>query len=152
MRIAAVICEYNPFHNGHKYQLSLIKRNFDAVFCVMSGSFVERGDIAVFDKWQRAYAAVLNGCDLVFELGTRYSLSSASGFALGAVDTILKTGVADSLIFGSEANDIKRLSDAADIMILESSEISQKIKSALKEGLSYPMARQEAFDGIIDDI
>jgi len=151
MRIAAVICEYNPFHNGHKYQLDLAKRDFDAVLCVMSGSFTQRGEIAVFDKWHRAKAAVLNGADLVLELGTRFSLFSANGFAQGAVDTVIKTGIADSLVFGSEANDIKRLSATADIMLFETPEISQKIKSALADGLSYPMARQTAFRGIIDE-
>jgi predicted nucleotidyltransferase len=151
MRIAAVICEYNPFHNGHKYQLDLARRDFDAVLCVMSGSFTQRGEVAVFDKWQRAKAATINGADLVLELGTRFSLSSASGFARGAVDTVLKTGIADALVFGSEAGDIKRLSDAADAMLFETPEISQKIKDSLSIGLSYPMARQAAFRGIIDD-
>lgn len=151
MRIAAVICEYNPFHNGHKYQLDFIKRDFDAVLCVMSGSFTQRGEAAVFDKWHRAKAAVSNGADLVLELGTRYSLYSASGFARGAVDTVIKTGIADSLVFGSEANDIKRLSETADIMLFETPEISQKIKNALKVGFSYPMARQKAFCGIVDE-
>ena len=115
MKIAAVICEYNPFHNGHKHQLELIKRDFDAVLCVMSGSFTERGEIAVFDKWSRAKAAVSNGADLVLELGARYSLSSAQGFSEGAVETVIGTGIADALVFGSEANDIKRLSAAAEI-------------------------------------
>lgn len=151
MKIAAVICEYNPFHNGHKYQLDLARRDFDAVLCVMSGSFVERGEVAVFDKWKRAYAAIINGADLVFELGTRYSLSSANGFASGAVETIIRTGVADAIIFGSEVNDIKKLSEAADTMLFESPEISLKIKTALANGLSYPMAQKEAFDGIIDE-
>ena len=150
MKIAAVICEYNPFHNGHKHQLELIKRDFDAVLCVMSGSFTERGEIAVFDKWSRAKAAVSNGADLVLELGTRYSLSSAQGFSEGAVETVIGTGIADALVFGSEANDIKRLSAAADILLFESKEISEKIKSALADGLGYPAARQAAFEGLID--
>ena len=149
MKIAAVICEYNPFHNGHKYQLELIKRDFDAVLCIMSGSFTERGDVAVFNKWKRAEAAVLNGADLVLELGVRYSLSSAQGFSEGAVETVINTGVADALIFGSEANDIEKLSSAADILSNESEVISQKIKAALSSGIGYPAARQAAFDGLI---
>lgn len=151
MRIAAVICEYNPFHNGHKYQLDLIKRDFDAVLCIMSGSFTQRGEVAIFDKWNRAKAAVLSGADLVLELGTRFSLSSANGFASGGVQTVIKTGIADALVFGSEADNIKRLSDAAEIMLSESSQISQKIKDSLKEGFSYPVARQIAFSGMIDE-
>lgn len=150
MRIAAVICEYDPFHNGHRYQLELIKRDFDAVLCVMSGSFTQRGHVAVFDKWQRAKAAVSNGADLVLELGARYSLSSAQGFASGAVDTVIKTGVADALVFGSEAGDINALSKASDILLSEDAETSKKIKTALADGMSYPAARQAAFDGFID--
>lgn len=150
MKIAAVICEYNPFHNGHKYQLELIKRDFDAVLCVMSGSFTERGDIAVFNKWKRAEAAVLNGADLVLELGARYSLSAAHGFSEGAVATVINTGIADALVFGSEANDVEKLSVAADILMNETAEISEKIKAALANGLGYPAARQSAFEGLID--
>ena len=150
MKIAAIICEYNPFHNGHKYQLELIKRDFDAVLCVMSGSFTQRGEVAVFDKWQRAKAAVLNGADLVLELPVRYSLSSAKGFAEGAVSLISKTGVTDALVFGSEKNDIAALTEAADILLSESPEISEKIKELLAGGMSYPMAKQIAFSDIID--
>ncbi len=149
MKICAVICEYNPFHNGHKHQIELAKRDFDAVLCVMSGSFTQRGEVAVFDKWSRAKAAVLSGADLVLELPVRYSLSSANGFARGAVDIVAETGIADALLFGSEENDINALSRAADILISEPTEISQKIKELLAGGMSYPMARQTAFSGII---
>lgn len=150
MKICAVICEYNPFHNGHKHQIELAKRDFDAVLCVMSGSFTQRGEAAVFDKWTRAKAAVLSGADLILELPVRYSLSSANGFAKGAVELVLSTGIADALIFGSEENDIKKLSLAADILLSEPREISKKIKELLADGMSYPMARQAAFSGIID--
>lgn len=150
MKVAAIICEYNPFHNGHKHQIELIKRDFDAVLCVMSGSFAERGDVTVFDKWTRAKSAILNGADLVLELPVRYSLSSAHGFAKGAVRTISKTGIADALVFGSEENDIEKLSDAAEILLNEPPEISKKIKDLLSIGMSYPMAKQSAFSGIID--
>ena len=150
MKICAVICEYNPFHNGHKYQIELAKCNFDAVLCVMSGSFTQRGEVAIFDKWTRAKAAVLSGADLVLELPVRYSLSSANGFAKGAVELISATGIVDALLFGSEENDINKLSQAADILSSETPEISKKIKELLAEGMSYPMARQTAFSGLID--
>lgn len=150
MKVAAIICEYNPFHNGHKHQLELIKRDFDAVICVMSGSFVERGEVAVFDKWTRAKSAVLSGADLVLELPVRYSLSSANGFCRGAVELISATGAVDALVFGSEANDINRLSSAAKLLSSETPEISEKIKALLSEGMSFPMAKQTAFADIID--
>ena len=150
MKVAAIICEYNPFHNGHKHQIELIKRDFDAVLCVMSGSFTQRGEAAVFDKWTRAKAAVFCGADLVLELPVRYSLSSASGFAQGAVELVAAAGIADALVFGSEANDISRLSRAADILISEPPQISAKIKELLADGMSFPMAKQAAFSEVID--
>ena len=150
MKTAAVICEYNPFHNGHKLQLELIKRDFDAVLCVMSGSFTQRGELSIFDKWQRARAAVLNGADLVLELGARYSLSSAEGFSEGAVETVIASGVCDALVFGSEKNDIKKLSEAAEILLSENEEISERIKVNLAGGMSFPSAKYAAFDGLID--
>ncbi|MBR4720725.1 MAG: nucleotidyltransferase family protein [Clostridia bacterium] len=150
MKVAAVICEYNPFHNGHKYQIELIKRDFDAVFCVMSGSFIERGDVAVFDKWTRTKAALSCGVDLILELPVRYSLSSANRFAKGAVKTVIGSGVADALVFGSEANDIEKLSEASDILLSEPPEISEKIKELLSDGISFPMAKQTAFSNLIE--
>ena len=74
LKISGIICEYNPFHYGHKYQLDEVKKESDAVVCIMSGSFVQRGDVAVFDKWTRARAALKNGADLVIELPAAYSL------------------------------------------------------------------------------
>ena len=150
MKVAAVICEYNPFHNGHRYQIEMIKRDFDAVFCVMSGSFVERGDVAIFDKWTRTKAALKGGADLILELPARYSLSSANGFARGAVKTVISCGIADALVFGSETGSIEKLSEAADILLSEPPEISQKIKMLLSEGMSFPMAKQTAFSDLID--
>ncbi len=151
MKIAGVICEYNPFHFGHKFQLDLIKEQFGGIICVMSGSFVQRGEAAVFDKWTRAEAAVLNGADLVLELPVRYCLSSAQDFAKGGVEILSATGVTDALCFGSECADTERLSRAAEIMAKETPETSQKIRSLLKTGISYPAARAQAFSGFIDN-
>lgn len=150
MKIAGIICEYNPFHNGHKYQIEMIKKEYDAVVCIMSGSFVQRGDVSIYDKWTRTKAALSGGCDLVIELPIAYSLSSAQGFAKGAVDILTKSGVIDVLSFGSECGDIDKLKKAADILLNENDDVSQKIKEFLKEGVSYPEARELAFDGMID--
>ncbi len=151
MKTAGIICEYNPFHNGHKYQIAEAKKSFDAVICAMSGSFVQRGDVAIFDKWERTKAALSSGADLVIELPVRTSLSSAEGFAQGAVRLLSSLGVIDSLCFGAETNDCEKLVTAAKIMASEPQEVSEKIKELLAAGVSYPKALAVAYDGIIDD-
>lgn len=156
MKITGVIAEYNPFHFGHKYQLSKIKENSDAVVVIMSGPFVQRGDIAITDKWSRAKAALLNGADLVLELPVIYALNSAKEFSFGAVDILNRTNVIDELCFGSECGDINVLKSAANKIENESDETSSKIKGLLKSGLSYPAAREKAFgdhagDGILSE-
>ena len=87
MNITGIITEYNPFHNGHLYHLTEAKKNTncDAVICIMSGNFVQRGGPAIVDKWQRTEMALNNGVDLVIELPTYYAVSSAEFFAKGAV-------------------------------------------------------------------
>ena len=150
MKIAGIICEYNPFHNGHKYQIEMLKKDFDAVVCIMSGSFVQRGDVAVFNKWTRAKASLMSGCDLVIELPVVYSLSSARGFAGGAVSILDKTNIIDTLAFGSESGNADALAEAAEILKNETPEISEKIRHLLKQGCSYPAAREKAYEGIID--
>lgn len=150
LKIAGVICEYNPFHNGHKYQLDMLKTEFDAVICVMSGSFVQRGDIAIFDKWTRAKAALLSGADLVIELPVSYVLSSAQGFAEGGIRILESLGIIDSVSFGSECGDIEKLSRCAEIMLNEPPEVSEKIKKYADDGMSFPKARAMAYDGILE--
>ena len=97
MKILGIICEYNPFHKGHKYHIeeSLKKTGADAVVCLMSGDFVQRGEPAVISKWKRAESAVLSGADLVLELPIIYSTASAEAFAFGAV-SILENRVFDT--------------------------------------------------------
>lgn len=151
MKISSVIAEFNPFHNGHEYLIKETKKESDAVICVMSGSFVQRGDVALFDKWTRAKAAVMCGADLIIELPAVYAVSTAERFAAGAVSLIEKLGCADEIVFGSEAGDLKKLTEAAELTCTESPEISKKIKAYLNSGLSFPVARQKAYSGIIDD-
>lgn len=151
MKIAGIICEYNPFHNGHKYQLELAKATHDAVVCIMSGSFVQRGDAAIYDKWTRAHAALCSGADLVIELPVRYCLSSAQGFARGAVETLDASGIIDTLVFGSESGDIQKLLHAADIMLHESAAISAEIKRLVSGGMGYAAAREYAYSDVVDN-
>lgn len=145
LKIAGVVAEYNPFHNGHKHQIDEIKKDCDAVIAVMSGSFVQRGDIAITDKWTRAKAAVMGGCDLVLELPVCYSLSSANVFAQGSVEILNKLNVADNIYFGSENGNIDDLKSAADIMSNETKETSDKIKEYISFGISYPAAVSKAY-------
>ncbi len=149
--ITGVIAEYNIFHNGHKYQLDEIKKRSDAVVAVISGSFVQRGDVAVCDKWARARIALLNGADLVLELPVCYALNAAPGFAEGGVGILDSLGVVDSICFGSECGDIDRISAAALLLENETKEISDKIKKYSAKGMSYPSAVTKAYGGVIPE-
>ena len=145
MSTVGIICEYNPIHNGHIYQFSRVREllgDDTAIICAMSGSFVQRGDFAVFSKSVRAQAAVMSGADLVLELPTCVSLSSAEGFALGAVRLLNSLGVCTHLAFGSEAGELAPLAAVCDA--LKRPEVDSAIKSALKTGVSYPAARHTA--------
>lgn len=150
MKTAAIICEFNPFHNGHKYLIEQAKLSNDAVVCIMSGSFVQRGDIAIFDKWTRTHQALLSGADLVVELPVCFSLNSAERFAYGSVNLADSMNVIDTLFFGSECGDANTLLNAANILLNEPLEISEKIKQYMSEGMSHPVARTKAYSDILD--
>ncbi len=151
MNILGIICEYNPLHNGHKYQLTSQKKRFcaDGVVCLMSGSFVQRGAPAVFDKWSRAKMAVLNGADLVLELPVVYATQSASRFAYGAVAIFDALGAINGLSFGSECGDIDALKSAAHI--LETEEFNELLKEELQKGMSFPAAKELALKKTFPD-
>ena len=139
MKTAAIICEYNPFHYGHKYQLEQTRAaGATHIVCVMSGNFTQRGDVAVYDKHIRARTALENGADLVLELPTKYSLSAAEGFARGAVGIIEALGCVDMLSFGSECGDIEALKEAAGAA--EFAHNSEELKELMRKGSSYPAA------------
>ena len=150
MKTAAIICEFNPFHNGHKYLIDEAKKSNDAVVCIMSGSFVQRGDVAVFDKWTRANMALLSGADLVVELPVCFSLNSAERFAYGSVSLADDMKVIDTLFFGSECGDAKTLINAANILLNEPFEVSEKIKNYMQAGISHPAARTKAYSDLIE--
>lgn len=146
MKTVGIIAEYNPFHNGHAYQLSKAKEITDADYCivVMSGNFVQRGIPAIMDKSLRTRAALQNGADLVIELPVYYATGSAEYFASGAVALLDKLGVTDTICFGSECGDICILSDLADALLTESEAFKSALKKQLKMGHSYPQARNNA--------
>ena len=136
-----IICEFNPFHWGHKYLIDSIKSD-GAVICVMSGNFVQRGEFAIYDKFKRCDKALENGADIVIELPCVYSLMSAEGFANAGVTLLEKTGIVDEIAFGTECDDINKLKEIAN-KIDESHEL---IKAEMKKGVSYPVARKNVID------
>lgn len=143
MKTAAVICEYNPFHYGHKFQLEQTRAlGATHIVSVMSGDFTQRGDAAVCDKFARAKTALENGADLVLELPVRYSLCAAEGFARGAVGIISALGCVDMLSFGSESGDIAALREAAGAV--EYAVRSDFFQLLMTSGNSYPAALAEA--------
>ncbi len=134
-----IIAEYNPFHNGHKYHIERTRENGAThIIAVMSGNFVQRGDIAICDKHIRANAALTGGADLVLELPLKYAVSNASYFAKGAVSVIEKTGLSGILSFGAK-NSIEELIALADLT-QEQNTKEQTEKLSLEKGLSYPSA------------
>ena len=151
MKICAIICEYNPFHNGHLYQLREAKRfsGADAVVCVMSGNFVQRGEAAIMDKYTRAKHAVLAGADVVIELPTPFATANAELFAKGAVTLLSSIPAVDTLCFGAENTDKLAFISAARYLNDEPKEVSDKIKAAVSGGMSYAKARAQAWAGFI---
>lgn len=147
MNTVGIIAEYNPFHNGHAYQLAKAKEITGADHCivVMSGNFVQRGVPAMMDKYLRTRAALLSGADLVIELPVHYATASAEYFASGAVALLDRLGVTDYLCFGSECGDLHALSSVADMLLSEDDGFKSLIKQRLKSGMSYPQARNDAF-------
>ncbi len=143
MKIVGIICEYNPFHLGHQKQLSWIRSQFPepcAIVCLMSGNFVQRGHPAVFHKALRAEAALRCGADLVLELPTTVSLSSAEGFAAGGVKIL--SPFCDYLCFGTETGTAESLMTTAQALLTP--EFSQALRQQLETGISFPAARQAA--------
>lgn len=143
MKISAIICEYNPLHNGHLSHIAFTKKNCDALICVMSGNFVQRGTPAIMDKYDRAKHAVLSGADLVLELPTVFATASAENFSYGAIK-LLDALKADSLSFGSECGDLTVLSRCADFLLAPPKLITDKIKAYITLGQSYPSAIAKA--------
>lgn len=143
MVISSIIAEYNPFHNGHFYQIKKAREmGATHIVCVMSGNFTQRGEPAIIPKHRRVLTAIECGADLVLELPVIWVMSSAENFAKGAVWILNNLGCIDNLIFGSENGDIVSLKTAA--KIIDRDEFISQLKSYLIEGMSFPKARYEA--------
>jgi predicted nucleotidyltransferase len=146
LNVTGVIVEYNPLHNGHVYHLEMTKKitGCDYVIGVMSGNFVQRGEPALINKWSRAEAALKAGVDLLIELPVIYSISSAEGFAFGAISILSNTKIVDNICFGSEYGSLDKLKIIAEILTEEPDDYKSMLQKYLKFGLSYPSARQNA--------
>ena len=145
MVIAGIVAEYNPFHTGHAYHLARTREALGgdcALVAVMSGNWVQQAGCAIGDKWLRARLALMGGADLVLELPTVWATASAEGFARGAVAILEGTGVVDVLSFGSEAGSAEPLEELA--ACLDRPDCQEEIGRLVGEGMSFPVARQEA--------
>lgn len=153
MKTVGIVAEYNPFHNGHRYQLERAKEltGADNVVVVMSGNFMQRGAPALVDKYARAEMALSCGASLVLELPVYFACSSAEYFARGAVCLLDRLGVVDGICFGSECGDITALGQAAEFLSVETPEFEGYLKGFLKEGYSFPKARAFALEGSAAD-
>lgn len=143
MKTVGIICEYNPFHLGHQKQFCMIRDTFGAdcvIVCLMSGSYVQRGEPAVFDKLVRAEAAIRSGADLVIEMPAVVSLNSAEGFAAGSVAILSR--LCDALCFGTESETAQQLMQTAKVLL--SDDFPPHLKDALSQGHSFPKAREIA--------
>ena len=148
MRVAGIIAEYNPLHNGHVYHMERTREatKCDYIIVVMSGDYVQRGEPAIADKYTRAQWALLAGADLVLELPAVCAVSSAERFAAGGVRVLAGTGVLNCLCFGSETPDTEELIKAAEALKNEPPAFREALKEQLALGKSYPRARYDALE------
>ncbi len=150
MKTIGIVAEYNPFHEGHKYHIEESKRltGGETVIAVMSGNYVQRGEPAAIDKFIRAKMALLQGVDLVVEIPAKFVLGDASTFA-GAAVAILKALGVDCISFGSEAGEISKLKQIAELLAEEPAEYREKLKVFLEKGVSFAAARSAACEELI---
>ena len=148
MKTVGLITEYNPFHNGHAYHIEKAKMltGADRVIVVMSGDFVQRSAPAVMPKHLRAESALLSGASLILELPVCFATGSAEYFAQGSISLLNRLGCIDSICFGSECGDLHLLKEIAQILADEPIEYQTALRQALKDGASFPAARQKALN------
>ena len=153
-KVVGIIAEYNPFHNGHSYHIQNTKAQTgaDFVVAVMTGNFTQRGNTSVVNKWEKTKMALNGGVDLVIELPTIYSISSAENFANGAVKILNTLGIVDAISFGMEANDISTLNNIANVLNSEPPEYKTLLEHELGKGNSFPKARDNALMMYLNDI
>ena len=144
--ILGIIAEYNPLHNGHVYQIQKAKElcNASYVVAVIGGNFQERGNTSIINKWEKTKMALQSGIDMVIELPTVYSTSSAENFAFGAIKILKELGFVTHISFGMEYDDISTLNMISDLLYKEPRKYQMLLKNELSSGVSFPTARQNA--------
>ncbi len=151
MKTCAIICEYNPLHNGHKFLMDKVRElGYERIVCFMSGNFVQRAEPAVTDKYSRAACAIKSGADAVFELPPPYATANAQVFAYGGIRLVSALGITD-LAFGVESENQSLILDAAELQSEESSEFKDKLKEKLSTGISYPAALSQTTSDILKE-
>ena len=146
MKLCAIICEYNPFHNGHAYHIkkSLEISGCDAAVCIMNGNFSQRGEATIVDKQVRAKMAIAGGASAVLQIPTYFASTNAEVFALTAVKIAASLKDVTHLSFGSECGDIDSIKELANFLYHEPKFYSEKIKKNLSEGYSLGMSKTKA--------
>ncbi|MCI8486753.1 MAG: nucleotidyltransferase [Clostridia bacterium] len=152
-RVLGIIAEYNPFHNGHLYHLqkSIQETDSDYVIAIISGNFVQRGNSSVINKWKKAEMALKSGVNLVIELPTIYSISSAENFAFGAIKILNELKIVKSVSFGTETGDMAALNNIANLLVQEPKKYQYILQNELKMGVSFPKAREIAVLKVFND-
>lgn len=153
-KVVGIIAEYNPFHNGHSYHIQNTKAQTgaDFVVAVMTGNFTQRGNTSVINKWEKTKMALNGDADLVIELPSIYSVSSAENFANGAVKILNELGIVDTISFGMEADDVSTLNNIANVLVNEPPEYKAILEHELGKGNSFPKARENALMMYLNDI
>ena len=153
--VIGIVTEFNPFHEGHKYLIDSIRLRYGDCYVVaaMSGDFVQRGEPAIYDKYERTWAALQGGVDMVVQIPEMFSTSSAEDFAAGGVVTLRSLGFVDTLLFGSESGDLEYLMKVADLELDSGSKENAKLNDAIRDnveaGMSYAKARAEAISLVL---
>lgn len=153
-RVLGIIAEYNPFHNGHLYQIEEAKKQTgaDYVVAIITGNFTQRGNTSLVNKWVKTDMALQSGVDIVIELPTVYSISSAENFAEGAIKILDSLKIVDTLCFGTETADFAALNNIANVLYNEPKEYVSLLNHELGKGVSYPKARESALMMYLNDI
>lgn len=152
MSAAGIICEYNPFHEGHQFHIRQVreKTGADTVVALLNGDFVQRGEPAIVDKYIRTCMALEGGADMVFELPVRYGLSSAEDFARGGILALDSLSFVDFYCFGSEGAVQEKLEQAGRYLAKEPEHYKKRLGHYLREGFSYPAARERAYSDCVE--
>lgn len=151
--VLGIIAEYNPFHNGHLYHILKSKEltKDDYVIALIGGNFTQRGESSIVDKWTKAEMAIAGGADLVIELPSLYSVSSAENFADGAVKILNSLKVVDHLSFGAECQELNKLNIIANVLYEEPKDFKAFLNDELSKGISFPKARENAILSYLQD-